>query len=106
MAWQLTSDVEEFAAVTDEFLRSEPVRHTVFLTLVDTLRSQGPHAYGPEDPFFGWWTTPGATIGGVLLQTPPHPVLFSELPAGAVLAAVTALADRPISGVNMLAGDI
>ncbi|KUL30199.1 GNAT family N-acetyltransferase [Actinoplanes awajinensis] len=106
MAWQLTSDVEEFAAVTGEFLRSAPVRHTVFLTLVDTLRSRGPHAYGPEDPFFGWWTTPGAAIRGVLLQTPPHPVLFSELPADAVPAAVTALADRPIAGVNMLAGDI
>ncbi|GAA4597135.1 RimJ/RimL family protein N-acetyltransferase [Actinoplanes octamycinicus] len=106
MAWELTSDVETFAETAGDFLRSSPVRHTVFLTLIDNLRVRGRHAYGPGDPFFGWWTTPSGAVGGVLLQTPPHPVLFSSLPAGAASAAATVLADRSITAVNMAAGDI
>jgi predicted GNAT family acetyltransferase len=106
MAWEFTSDLSRFASAADEFLRSSPVQHTVFLTLIDNLRSRGLHAYGPDDPLFGWWTSPDGKVAGVLLQTPPHPVLFSSLPPEAVPAAVEALADRPISGVNMAAGDI
>ncbi len=106
MVWEITSDVERFASVTGEFLRSSPVQNTIFLTLIDNLRARGLHAYGPDDPYFGWWTTSGGEVAGVLLQTPPHPVLFSALPADAVPAAALALADRPISGVNMSDGDI
>ncbi|WIM97084.1 GNAT family N-acetyltransferase [Actinoplanes oblitus] len=106
MAWEITTDLERFAAAADGFLRSAPVRHTIFLTLIDNLRVRGPHAYGPADPLFGWWTTPSGATGGVLLQTPPHPVLFSSLPAEAVPAAAVALADREVSAVNMAAADI
>ncbi|BCY05515.1 GNAT family N-acetyltransferase [Actinoplanes sp. L3-i22] len=74
--------------------------------LIDNLGSRGIHAYGPEDPYFGWWTEPDGVVAGVLLQTPPHPVLFGSLPPAAVPAAVDALAGRSISGVNMTAGDI
>ncbi|BCJ44249.1 N-acetyltransferase [Actinoplanes ianthinogenes] len=106
MTWEITSDLERFAAAAGDFLRASPVRHTVFLTLIDNLRVRGRHAYGPADPFFGWWTTSSGAVDGVLLQTPPHPVLFSSLPPEAVPAAVEALADRPISGVTMAEGDI
>jgi predicted GNAT family acetyltransferase len=74
------------------------------LTLVDTLRRRGPHAYGPGDPLFGVWRAAEGEVGGFLLQTPPFPMLFSAIPAEAVPAAVEALAGRPLSGVNMLAG--
>ena len=57
MPWELTEDVEAFASTAGEFLRSRPVEHTVLLTLVDTLRRRGLHAYGPGDPIFGWWRT-------------------------------------------------
>ncbi|MFI1993200.1 GNAT family N-acetyltransferase [Actinoplanes sp. NPDC020271] len=106
MSWELTSDVERFASVAGAFLRSSPVQNTVFLTLIDNLRSRGLHAYGVEDPFFGWWRRPDGEVAGVLLQTPPHPVLFSALPAEAVPAAASVLADRRVSGVNMADGDI
>ncbi|GIE86565.1 MOSC domain-containing protein YiiM [Actinoplanes regularis] len=106
MAWELTSDVEKFASAAGEFLRSDSVRNTIFLTAADNLRSRGPHAYGPTDPVLGWWTTPDGVVAGALLQTPPHPVMFSEMPAEAVPAAVRVLADRPILGVNMLAEDV
>ncbi len=106
MTWHLTADLEEFTAAAEEFLRSRPVQHTVLLTLVGKLRRQGLHAYGPDDPFFGWWQPPGAEVGGVLLQTPPHPVLFSEIPPEAGPAAAAALAGRPLPGVNLLAGAV
>ncbi|MFC7530506.1 GNAT family N-acetyltransferase [Actinoplanes sp. GCM10030250] len=103
MAWELTTDVERFAATTGEFLRSEPVRHTVFLTLIETLRSRGQHAYGPTEPYFGWWSTPADQISGVLIHTPPYPVMFTEVPPEAVPAAVEALATRSLAGANQLA---
>ncbi|GAA2620063.1 GNAT family N-acetyltransferase [Paractinoplanes durhamensis] len=103
MSWELTADLEAFASAAEEFLRSRPVQHTVFLTLIDTLRRRGLHAYGPGEPVFGFWRGPS---GAVLLQTPPHPMMFSALPAGAVPAAVEALADRPLTGVNLVADDI
>ena len=103
MGWQLTDDVEAFASTTGTFLRSRPVEHTVLLTLVGTLRRWGRHTYGPADPLFGWWRTGGGAIGGVLLQTPPHPVFFSALPTDAVPAAVAALTGRPLPGVNLTA---
>jgi ribosomal protein S18 acetylase RimI-like enzyme len=103
MAWHLTSDVDEFAATAGEFLASRPVEHTVLLTLVDTLRRRGLHAYGTGDPIFGSWRTPTGAVSGVLLETPPHPVNFSALPAEAVPPAAEALAGRPLTGANLLA---
>ncbi|HEX5204756.1 GNAT family N-acetyltransferase [Paractinoplanes rhizophilus] len=105
MSWELTGDVEAFASTSDDFLRSRPVEHTVFLTLVDTLRRKGPHAYGSGAPIFGQWRAGDGSVDGVLLQTPPHPMLFSRLPAGAVTEALDVLAGRPLPGVNMLADD-
>jgi GNAT superfamily N-acetyltransferase len=104
MAWELTEDVERFSATAGDFLRSRPVQHTVLLTLVDKLRRRGKHAYGPDDPIFGWWRPPGDAVRGVLVQTPPHPMMFSEIPAEAVPAAVAAVAGRPLPGVNLTAG--
>jgi RimJ/RimL family protein N-acetyltransferase len=106
MPWELTEDVEKFAAEAGGFLRSKPVEHTVLLTLIDNLRRRGLHVYGSGVPVFGCWRTPSGVIDGVLLQTPPHPMMFSSLPADAVGAAVEALADRPLLGVNMSAGQI
>src|SRR3954467_12983406 len=106
MPWELTSDLETFAGTAGEFLRARPVEHTVFLTLVDTLRRRGLSAYGPQAPVFGWWRTrPGGPVDGVLLQTPPHPMMVSAVPPEAVPAAAEALAGRPLSGANLLAGD-
>ena len=104
MTWELTGDVDEFAETAGDFLRSRPVQHTTLLTLVDTLRRRGPHAYGPDDPAFGTWRTRSDVVAGVLVQTPPYQMMFSEIPGDAVPAAVDMLADRPLTGVNMVAG--
>jgi RimJ/RimL family protein N-acetyltransferase len=102
MTWELTEDVEEFAAAAGSFLRSRPVEHTVLLTLVGNLRRRGLRAYGSDAPIFGWWRENGP-VSGVLLQTPPHPVLFSALPDPAVAAAVPALSGRSVPAVNLQA---
>ena len=104
MSWRLTGDVDEFADVAGDFLRSRPVEHTVPLTLVDTLRRNGPHAYGREAPIFGWYRTPDGTVAGACLQTPPFPLLITAAPDLAGLAG--ALAGRPLPGVNALARDV
>ena len=103
--WELTGDVEAFTATAGDFLRSRPVEHTVFLTLIDTLRRRGMHAYGSEAPVFGSWRPDGGATAAVLLQTPPYPMMFSRLPEGALAAALDAVADRPLPGVNMAVDD-
>jgi GNAT superfamily N-acetyltransferase len=103
MVWHLTDSVDEFDRVAGDFLRSRPVEHTVPLTLVDTLRKRGPHFYGADDPIFGWWQDDAGVVGGAILQTPPHPVYLTVAPA--VPELVELLADRPLPGVNALAGD-
>ena len=102
MAWHLSDDVDRFAAAAGDFLRSRPVEHTVPLTLVDTLRSRGPHAYGPEDPIFAWWSGPDGTVRGAALRTPPHPMLVLAVPDAAGLVAL--LADRALPAVNVADG--
>jgi predicted GNAT family acetyltransferase len=104
VSWQLTGDVEEFSDTAGDFLRSRPVEHTVPLTLVDTLRRHGPHAYGPEDPIFGWYRSGDGPVAGACLQTPPFPLLITSAPDLAALAGL--LVGRPLPGVNALAGDV
>ena len=101
MGWELTDDLEKFMAAAGSFLRSRPVEHTTLLTLAATLRRRGLSAYGPQAPLLGAWLDPSGVVSGALLQTPPHPVLFGEVPPEAVTEAVSALAGRPLPGVNL-----
>jgi predicted GNAT family acetyltransferase len=103
MAWHITDSVDEFDRVAGDFLKSRPVEHTVPLTLVDTLRKRGPHFYGAGDPYFGWWRDDDGGVGGAFLRTPPFPLYLTVAPAVPELAEL--LADRPLPGVNALAGD-
>jgi predicted GNAT family acetyltransferase len=104
MPWHLTDDLDEFLSAAGDFLRSRRVEHTVPLTLTDALRRRGRHAYGPEDPYFGWFSGGGPTAGACL-RTPPHPLLLTGLPAGAAAELAAALAGRPLPAVNALTGD-
>lgn len=110
MTWQLTSDISAFAENAGPFLRSSPVRHTVLLTVLAALRSQGPHVYGEDDPVFGWWTSADGAVSGALLQTPPFPLTLTEVPPEAVPAAATALAAYEpapsLPAANLLVDDV
>jgi GNAT superfamily N-acetyltransferase len=68
----ITGDVEEFAAAAERYLMSDPVAHTVPLTVLARLRSG--HPYGAP-PRFGWLT--GGDAADVVASgcwTPPFHV--------------------------------
>jgi RimJ/RimL family protein N-acetyltransferase len=90
MTWRTTGDLHEFRAATGELLSVDSATNTLMLSTVDNLVSRGPHAYGDDDPRFGWWA-PDGTVTGAYLQTPPHPVILSDLPAEAVAPLVATL---------------
>ncbi|MGW1602163.1 GNAT family N-acetyltransferase [Streptomyces eurythermus] len=52
--WHLTEDVDAFLARAGGFLRSRPDLHTMALTVTETLRADGPGAYGAGAPLFGY----------------------------------------------------
>ena len=123
MGWFITVDAGEFLAEAGAFLRAEPARNTVVLTVTENLRvkaaaptpaaAAGP---GPDEPFFGWWrppAVPGAespgpagpvgAVGAVFMYTPGFPVLLSSHMSGqaaAELACDLAAAGRQVAGIN------
>jgi RimJ/RimL family protein N-acetyltransferase len=115
MGWRTTGEVEEFLAVAGEFLRAEPARHTVILSVTESLRLRAPTA-GPEhlsqprddEPLFGWWRPgPGGTsdpdmISGAFMHTPGFPVFLTiaSAPAAAELAGLLGQAKRAVPGIN------
>ena len=91
MAWTLTRDLDEFWAVAGEHLRSEPVLHTVPLTVLDSLFKRGSAAYGDDPPVYGWHESANGLLDGAFLQTPPFPLLVATLPAGSAADLITRL---------------
>ncbi|AUG79430.1 hypothetical protein CFP65_4704 [Kitasatospora sp. MMS16-BH015] len=87
MTWTLSASVADFEAEAGAFLRAHAAANTVLLTLLHTLRQDGPHAYGAAQPRFGWWRSePGAPVGGAFVQTPPYPVRLGVMPSEAAVA--------------------
>ncbi|BCJ52417.1 N-acetyltransferase [Actinoplanes sp. NBRC 14428] len=89
MAWHLTRDVTEFLAAAGGFLRARPVQNTLLLTVADTVRAHGPHAYGPGDPIFGWHDGEDAAV----LRTPPRALLLTDMSPTAAAELATALGE-------------
>jgi len=91
MAWTLTRELDEFVAAAGDQLRSDPVLHTVPLTLLETLRLRGPSAFGDHPPVYGWHESADGKLDGAFLQTSPFPVLVASLPAGSAADLITQL---------------
>ncbi len=102
MTWTLTPDLENYLATAGDFLRSDPVRNTIPLTVAQTLRIRGPRAFGEIAPLFGWWRGPDGEITAALLHTPPYPVLLTGLPEGSAgpLTELLVARGRQVRGVN------
>ena len=120
MSWIITGEVGEFLAEAGDFLRAEPARNSVLLTVTENLRvqaaAQSPPAApdtrtpGPDQPLFGWWRPsarpdPHAApdpVSAVFLHTPEFPVNLSFMspPAAAELARDLAAAGRRLTGVH------
>lgn len=107
MAWTLTEDLGEYVAAADGLLRSRPVRHTIQLTAVETLRARGNRAFGQNAPLFGWWRLAGGEVTAAMLHTPPFGILLTQLPEDSAqpLAESLAARGRRIPGVNAQLGD-
>ncbi|MFF3242293.1 GNAT family N-acetyltransferase [Streptomyces sp. NPDC002870] len=114
MTWQLTEDVEEFRRAADDCLTRDPVGSTALLTVSETVRRHGPHAYGNAEPArFGWWrdgnangdgnaNANGGHVAGAFVQTPPLPPLLGPMaePLARALARTLRAAGIGLSGVR------
>src|SRR5438093_12619350 len=102
MSWFMTADTERFLAAAGEFLRADPVRNTVMLTVTEDLRVKAATSGGT---LFGWWRPDGEPAGAAFMHTPDYPLLLSRAsgPAAAALARdLTAAPEtrRRVPGVN------
>ncbi|GAA3335486.1 GNAT family N-acetyltransferase [Amorphoplanes nipponensis] len=93
MAWHITDDIDEFLAGAGDQLRARPVENTILLTITDTLRHRGPHAFGAGTPVFGWCGD------GAFLRTPPRGALLTEMPPEAAAALALSLAGTDLPAV-------
>ena len=94
MAWTLTGDVAEYLTAAGGFLRARAAENTVQLAATETIRVQGPAAFGDEAPLFGWWTAPGGPVTAAFMHTPPFGVTLTPSPAGVAAALAEAFAAR------------
>jgi predicted GNAT family acetyltransferase len=92
MTWRVTDSLDAFVAAAGDHLQSDPVEHTVPLTVLETLREAGPNAFGDSPPVFGWHEAPDGAIDGAFFRTPPFPVLIASLPPGSADSLVELLA--------------
>ena len=104
MPWHLTDDVGDFVSAADEYLRADPVRNTVPLSVLAGLLKSGLSAYGDAPPVFGWHETAGRADGAVL-RTPPHPMLVGGFPAGSAADLIRVLGDRRPAEANLTDAD-
>jgi predicted GNAT family acetyltransferase len=103
MAWTLTDSIETYAAAVTPLLNAEPERYTVIMGVLAALVEHGPNVYGAEPPVLGWWSQNGA-VSAAVLQTPPHPIQITSLPADAVGPLVEALAPGHADSITQVLG--
>ncbi|WP_256104158.1 GNAT family N-acetyltransferase [Streptomyces sp. ODS05-4] len=97
--WHLTHGVDDFLARAGTFLRTRPALHSVHLTVTETLRTQGAHAFGPERSLFGFLERAGG-VAAAFFRTPPRPLCPTRLTAGDADALAARLAGQPLPGVS------
>ncbi|WP_030456769.1 GNAT family N-acetyltransferase [Herbidospora cretacea] len=97
MTWVLSDDVTGFPGDAEDWLLRDPVRNTVPLTVLRGLRS----GVFRDDNLCGWFVEDDQ-IAGVILHTPPYPLLLGAVPVhtlGALARELIAL-DHPIPGIS------
>ena len=98
----MTADTGRFLAVTRDFLRVDPARNSVMLTVTENLRVNAAAQAPSAAPLFGWWQPSPAPVGAAFMHTPDFPVMLSHMSgqAAAELARDLAAAGRRVRGVN------
>ncbi|MDK0522824.1 GNAT family N-acetyltransferase [Streptomyces sp. ML-6] len=97
MTWTFTDDVDTFLDAAGVSLAARPAENTLILTVTDTLRRRGPHAYGDAAPLLGWWRGADGEVAGTLVQTPPFPPVLGSVAPEAVGPLAAAL---PLTRIN------
>src|SRR5690349_2518397 len=99
MSWFMTADTRRFLNAAGDFLRADPARNTVILTVTEDLRVKAAASGGA---LFGWWQPGGEPVGATFMHTPDYPLLLSRVsvPAAARLAGDLTEARRRVPGVN------
>jgi RimJ/RimL family protein N-acetyltransferase len=102
MSWFMTADTGRFLDAAGEFLRADPARNTVMLTVTEDLKGTAAASAGT---LFGWWRPDKDPVGAAFMHTPDYPLLLSEAsgPVAAALARDLTAGPRParrIPGVN------
>jgi GNAT superfamily N-acetyltransferase len=99
MGWFMTADTRRFLDAAGEFLRTDPARNTVIMTVTEDLRVRPAASAGT---LFGWWQPESGPVGAAFMHTPDYPLLLSpvSLPAAARLAEDLTEARRRVPGVN------
>ncbi|SNX61962.1 predicted GNAT family acetyltransferase [Streptomyces sp. TLI_55] len=92
MSWHITEDLDVFLARAGSFLRSQPVLHTLHLTVTERLRTYGSTAYGDEAPVFGVLERDGVARAA-WFRTPPHWLTLTPLATEDAAALAVHLAD-------------
>jgi RimJ/RimL family protein N-acetyltransferase len=107
MAWQLTDSMDEFERAAGAHLRADPVRQTLPLSIISSLRHRGQSAFGASPPVFGWHSQPDGDVDGAAMQTAPYPLLLASLPTGSAADLLGLLAaERGLPGaVNIASAD-
>jgi RimJ/RimL family protein N-acetyltransferase len=99
----MTADTAGFLAAAGDFLRADPARNTVMLSVTEDLLLK---AAAPGETLFGWWQPDGDQVRAAFMHTPDYPLLLSRVsgPAAAALArdlTADSGTGRRIAGVNV-----
>ncbi|MET8160738.1 GNAT family N-acetyltransferase [Sphaerisporangium sp. NPDC005289] len=95
MVWRFTASLDEFPSAAEAWLRRDPVRNTVPLTVLGRMR----HGLWQDDPLLGWFTS-GGEVRAAMLHTPPSPLLLGDIPLDTVAPLARELREREATGVN------
>jgi predicted GNAT family acetyltransferase len=101
VSWTITGAIDEFLAEAGEFLRADPARNTIILSVTDTLTNTA-RSPGADQPIFGWWRAEPGVVRAAFMHTPPSPAFLSSADsrAAADLAGRLAAAGRALNGIN------
>jgi len=99
----MTADTAGFLAAAGDFLRADPARNTVMLSVTEDLLLK---AAAPSETLFGWWQPDGEQVRAAFMHTPDYPLILSRVsgPAAAALArdlTADSGTGRRIPGVNV-----
>ena len=118
MGWWTTSDVDQFAAAAEGYLRSRAAENTMLLSAALSVRSGRPSpvagrptgrgttvggADGASGMLYGWWEPPdGSGARGAFIHDPAAPLLIAgRAPEmAAALAGTLSKLGRHVSGVD------